>query len=137
MTNDCIVFLVDDDEAVRDALCLSLRRDGFTVETYASGSDFLDAFTGDRPGCLLIDLQMPVMNGLEVQQELIRRNIRMPIIFMTGYGTNQDAMTALEAGAIAFLDKPVPRSVLYEHIHDALCQVCTHRTFPLALHPKK
>lgn len=130
MAGECIVFLVDDDEAVRDSLKLSLQIDGFVVETYESGLDFLAAYKGDRPGCLLIDLRMPRMNGLEVQQELIKRNIQMPVIFMTGYGTEQDAKAALEAGATHFLDKPIPRAILYERIHEALSQVCPQRALP-------
>lgn len=130
MSDECIVFLVDDNEAVRDALSLSLQLDGFSVVTYASGPDFLAAYRGDRPGCLLIDLHMPTMTGLEVQQELIKRNIQMPVIFMTGYGTEQEARAALEAGAADFLDKPIPRPMLYERIHHALRQVCPTRELP-------
>jgi two-component system response regulator FixJ len=130
VAEECIVFLVDDDEAVRDSLSLALRQDGFTVETYASGVDFLSDYGGDQTGCLLIDLQMPIMNGLEVQQELNNRNTQMPIIFMTGYGTAQDAIAALEAGAFDFLDKPIPKSLLYERIREALRQVCPHQALP-------
>ncbi|WP_374089664.1 response regulator transcription factor [Methylomicrobium lacus] len=130
MDNECIVFLVDDNEVIRDSLSLSLRLAGFTIETYASGPDFLNAYGEYRPGCLLIDLHMPRMNGLEVQQELNRRNIQMPIIFMTGYGTAQDATASLKAGAVDFLIKPISGSILYARIHDALSQVCPTHTVP-------
>jgi two-component system response regulator FixJ len=120
MTDEDIVFLVDDDEAVREALSLSLRQGGFVIEIYASGPDFLSAYGGDRRGCLLIDLCMPRMSGLEVQEELKKRNIQMPVIFMTGYGTPQATKAALEAGAFEFLNKPIPRSILHECIRKAL-----------------
>jgi two-component system response regulator FixJ len=120
MSNGYSVFIVDDDEAIRDALRLSLQMIGFTVEVYASGPEFLDKYQENRPGCLLLDLYMPRMNGLEVQQELIKRNARIPIIFMTGYCTTQEVIAAREAGAVDFLNKPIPKSLLTERILKAL-----------------
>ncbi|WP_374089012.1 response regulator transcription factor [Methylomicrobium lacus] len=120
MTNQATIFLVDDDEAVLDALRTSLMLDGFNVESYASGADFLAAYRGNRPGCLLMDLHMPTMDGLAVQLELLKRNIRLPIIFISGHWMPLDEITALKAGAVNFLDKPFRRSALLENIQTAL-----------------
>jgi RNA polymerase sigma factor (sigma-70 family) len=127
MSYGCIVFLVDDDEAVRDALDFSLQQAGFVVESYDSGERFLDAYTGSRPGCLLMDLCMPGMDGLAVQQELIKRQLRIPIIFMSGNGTIRASVSAMKAGALDFLEKPFSRPLLLERIREALDQDCRIR----------
>jgi two-component system response regulator FixJ len=117
-----LIFLVDDDEAVLDALNLSLTLDGFEVVSYASGPDFLNAFDGNRPGCLVIDLCMPDIDGLAVQQELLRRNIDVPIIFISGQVIPLVDVDALRANAINFLEKPFRRSALLANIRTALKQ---------------
>lgn len=117
-----LIFLVDDDEAVLDALNLSLTLDGFEVVSYASGPEFLNAFDANRPGCLVIDLCMPNIDGLAIQQELLRRNIDMPIIFISGQVIPLVDVDALKANAINFLEKPFRRSALLENIRTALNQ---------------
>jgi len=120
--HEATVFLLDDDEAVRDALSVSLRHAGFRVEPYSSGPSFLNAFDGDRPGCLLLDLCMPEMDGLSVQQELIARDVRLPVVFMTAHGTIRDSVSALKAGAVDFLEKPFSRTELLECVGEALAR---------------
>jgi len=122
MCFDSTVFLIDEDAAVLDALSISLRMAGFKVEVYSSGKAFLDAYNGDRPGCLLVDLSQPEMEGLKVQQELIRRNISIPIIYMIEIGTIRDSLTDMHSGAFCFLEKPIPRSLLLETIRGAMQQ---------------
>jgi len=122
MCIDSTVFLIDEDAAVRDALNISLRMAGLKVEVYLSGKAFLDAYTGIRPGCLLINLSQPEMEGLTVQPELIRRNISIPIIYMTEIGSIRDSMPAMQAGAFCFLEKPIPRLLLLERIREAMEQ---------------
>ncbi len=122
MCFDSTVFLIDEDAAVLDALSISLRMAGFKVEVYPSGKAFLDAYNGDRPGCLLVDLSQPEMEDLKVQQELIRRNISIPIIYMTEIGTIRDTLPAMQCGVFCFLEKPIPRLLLLETIRGAMQQ---------------
>ena len=95
MCLDSTVFLIEDDAAVRDALSISLSMAGLNVEVYPSGSAFLEVYTGDRPGCLVINLSQPDMEGLTVQQELIRRNCSIPVIFMTEIGSIRNSLPAM------------------------------------------
>jgi two-component system response regulator FixJ len=118
------VFLIDDDAAVRDALSISLSMAGLKVEVYPSGKAFLDAYTGDRPGCLLINLSQPEMDGLTVQQELIRRNFQIPIIFMISIGMMRDSLSAMQYGTFCLLEKPFPRPLLLESICKAMKKDC-------------
>ena len=128
MCLDSTVFLIEDDAAVRDALSISLSMAGLKVEVYPSGKAFLDAYTGDRPGCLLINLSQPDMGGLAVQQELIRRNFSIPIIYMTEIGSSRNSMSAVQSGVFCFLEKPFPRSLLLESIREAMKQDCGKRS---------
>jgi two-component system response regulator FixJ len=114
------VFIVDDDEAMRDALSQLLETVGLQVETYAGGSIFLSAYGKDRPGCLLLDMAMPGMTGLEVQAELKARGLMIPIIFLTGHGDIPLAVRALQAGAVDFLEKPILGDTLLERVQRAL-----------------
>jgi FixJ family two-component response regulator len=114
------VFVVDDDAPVRDALRLLLRSTGHAVETYASAQEFLDAYSDDRPGCLLLDVRMPGMNGLDLQERLNERGAILPIIFITGHGDVPMAVEALQAGAMDFLQKPFRDDELLDRIAKAL-----------------
>ncbi len=120
MKHDPTVFVIDDDDAVRDALSLSLSSAGYRVVCYANGENFLNDYNRDIPGCLLLDLCMPGMDGLAVQHELLQRHINLPIIFMTAYGSIRDSVSAVKAGALDFLEKPVSAAVLIERIRQAL-----------------
>jgi len=114
------VFIVDDDEAMRDALTQLLEAVGLRVETYADGPAFLAVYGKGRPGCLLLDMAMPGMTGLEVQAELKVRSLMIPIIFLTGHGDIPLAVRALQAGAVDFLEKPIKGGALLERVRRAL-----------------
>jgi FixJ family two-component response regulator len=114
------IFIVDDDAAVRDALKLLLRSVGQAVETFGSAQEFLDAYAEDRPGCLVLDIRMPGMSGLELQQKLNERHSIIPIIFITGHGDVPMAVEAMQAGAVDFIQKPFRDQDLIDRINQAL-----------------
>lgn len=114
------VFVVDDDEAVRDALKMLLRAAGLQVETYASAAAFLKGYGLDCPGCLILDVRMPGMSGLSLQDELSKRRIRIPIIFLTGHADVPMAVRALKDGAFDFIEKPIESGRLVQSVIDAL-----------------
>jgi len=117
-----IVYLVDDDPSVRKTLPRGLKRRGLNVEAFDSAQEFLDTYSTEQPGCLILDLSMPGMDGLELQQELIHRKITIPIIFITGHGSIQQSVQALRAGAIDFLEKPFLPDTLANRIAEAFAQ---------------
>lgn len=114
------VFLVDDDPTVRDALGLFLESSELSVKTYPSAQAFLDDYRPACPGCLVLDIRMPGMSGMELQQCLLNSNIAIPIIFLTGHGDIPMSVKALKAGAIDFLEKPFNADVLLARIREAL-----------------
>lgn len=114
------IFVVDDDAAVRDALKLLLRSVGHAVETFGSGQEFLDAYAEDRPGCLVLDIRMPGMSGLELQERLNEKHCILPVIFITGHGDVPMAVEAMQAGAVDFIQKPFRDQDLIDRINQAL-----------------
>ncbi|MCU0974879.1 MAG: response regulator FixJ [Steroidobacteraceae bacterium] len=114
------VFVVDDDEAVRTSLRLLLKSVGLLVETFASAQEFLDQFDPDRAGCLVLDIRMPGMSGLELQMQLNDRHSIMPIVFITGHGDVPMAVEAMQAGAVDFIQKPFRDQDLIDRINRAL-----------------
>ena len=114
------VFVVDDDAAVRDSLRMLLKADGHEVSTFASASEFLDACTQDMKGCIILDVKMPGMDGISLQEELKRRSLRLPIIFLSGQGTIPVTVSAIKAGAMDFLTKPVDGTELLSCVREAL-----------------
>lgn len=118
-TQPCI-FIIDDDYAVRDSLGLVLETAGFNYQTFESAEHFLEIYSYETSGCLLLDMNMPGLNGDELQAELIRRNIHLPIIFLTAYGDIAMSVRAIKAGADDFLTKPVSNKLLIERIQAAL-----------------
>ena len=114
------IFVVDDDAAVRDALKLLLRSVGHAVETFGSAQEFLDAYGEDRAGCLVLDIRMPGMSGLELQQKLNEQHSILPIIFITGHGDVPMAVEAMQAGAVDFIQKPFRDQDLIDRINQAL-----------------
>ena len=100
------VFVVDDDPAIRDSLKWLIGSINLAVETFASANEFLDAYEPSRPGCLLVDIRMPEVSGLELQNELAARSIDLPIIVITGHGDVSTAVRAMKNGAMDFLEKP-------------------------------
>ena len=114
------VFVVDDDDAMRDALAQLLETTNLQVEVHADGPAFLAVFEATRPGCLLLDMAMPGMTGLEVQAALNARGLAIPIIFLTGHGDIPMAVQAVQAGAVDFLEKPIQGAALLERVQRAL-----------------
>lgn len=114
------VFIVDDDAAVRDSLQMLIRSNNLAVRTFASASSFLAECTAEQSGCLVLDVRMPDIDGLELQQILERKHIRMPIIFVSGHGDVPMAVRAMKAGASEFLQKPFSDRELLQSIEAAL-----------------
>jgi two-component system response regulator FixJ len=117
---DKAVFVVDDDAAVRQGLRFMLRAAGYSVEALPSARSFLEDYDPRRGGCLLLDVRMPQMNGLELQQQLNLRGWRIPVIFISGHGTVPLAIAAMKAGAFDFIEKPLREDALLESIERAL-----------------
>ncbi|HOW17537.1 MAG TPA: response regulator [Phycisphaerae bacterium] len=116
------VFLVDDDPAVRESLQWLLESEGLRVEVYASGREFLDRYDPDRPGCLLLDVRMPGLSGLEIQERLAAEPISVPVIIITGHGDVPLAVRAIKAGAVDVIEKPLSHEVLMARIKAALAR---------------
>jgi two-component system, LuxR family, response regulator FixJ len=114
------VFVVDDDTAVRQGLRFMLRAAGYSVEAFPSARSFLEDYDPRRGGCLLLDVQMPQMTGLELQQRINVRGWRIPVIFITGHGTVPLAISAMKAGAFDLIEKPLREDALLESIERAL-----------------
>lgn len=114
------VFVVDDDAAIRDALSLLISLKGLRTAVFASAESFLKTYSPDWRGCLLTDLQMPGMHGLELQAELVQRKVELPVVVLTAYGDVATARAALKNGAVDFLEKPVDDDVLIDVLRNAI-----------------
>jgi FixJ family two-component response regulator len=117
---DAIVFVVDDDESIRGALKSLIRSVGLRVETFASAKEFLQGHRSDVPGCLVLDVRLPGLSGLDLQRKMADANIHTPIIFITGHGDIPMTVRAMKAGAIEFLTKPFRDQDLLDAIQQAL-----------------
>lgn len=117
-----LVFIVDDEEAVRDSIALLLRSVGIRSRTFGDAREFLDSYQPSERGCLVLDIRMPRMGGMEVQQELNRRGWGIPVIFVTGHGDVPMAVEAMRAGAVDFLQKPFKDDELIRRVQKALEQ---------------
>jgi len=120
MSTEKTVYVVDDDEAVRRFLRGLIQSVGLKVETFAAAQEFLDTYTAASPGCLLLDIRMPGISGLELQAELKRRAINIPIIILTGHGDVKVAVHAMKAGAVDFIEKPFSNELLLDAIQKAI-----------------
>jgi FixJ family two-component response regulator len=114
------IYIVDDDEAVRDALRMLLGTTGLRVETFASAAAFLKDYRPAQPGCLVLDVRMPGMSGLALQEELYKRRVRIPIVFLTGHADVPIAVRALKKGAFDFIEKPLDSQRLIVSVLNAL-----------------
>jgi FixJ family two-component response regulator len=114
------VFLVDDDDAVRDALELLLDSAGLSSAAYPSAATFLANYDPDRPGCLVLDIRMPAMSGMELQAALAEKSVTIPIIFLSGHGNVSMSAKAFRSGAVDFLEKPFDENVLLQRIEEAI-----------------
>lgn len=121
--SDRIVYLVDDDEAVRRSAGFMLKTSGFKVNSYASGVDLLKESRELSPGCILLDVRMPDMDGLQVQEALRERGIGFPVIVMTGHGDVNVAVQAMKAGAVDFIEKPFEKSVLLSALDEGFARI--------------
>jgi FixJ family two-component response regulator len=117
---DAIVFVVDDDLSVREALEGLIRSAGLRVETFASAQEFLARPRADLPSCLVLDVRLPGLSGLDLQMRLAEINLEIPIIFITGHGNVPAAVRAMKAGALEFLTKPFTDRDLLEAIQQAI-----------------
>jgi two-component system response regulator FixJ len=121
--SDRIVHLVDDDEAIRRSAGFMLKTSGFKVHSYASGVELLKDAKELAPGCILLDVRMPGMDGLEVQEALKERGIGYPVIVMTGHGDVNVAVQAMKAGAVDFIEKPFEKAVLLSAIDEGFARI--------------
>jgi two-component system response regulator FixJ len=115
-----VVFIVDDDAAIRRSLRFLIESVGLDVETYATAEQFLNAYDGSQPGCLILDVRMPGMGGLPLQDELAKRHIELPIIIVTGYAEIPMAVRAMKAGAVDFIEKPFSDQLLLEKVREVI-----------------
>ena len=115
-----MVAIVDDDELIRDALQGLMKEAGFAALAFASGEEFLKCGELEQVACLIADIRMPGMSGLELQSKLTNNHHRIPIIFITAQGDEKMRMQALRAGAVKFLTKPLDRGVLLDSVKTAL-----------------
>ena len=115
-----VVYVVDDDAGVREALDSLIRSVGFSVRTFASAHDFLGSKFSTAPGCLVLDVRLPGLSGLDLQRDLLQADIRIPIIFITGHGDIPMSVRAMKAGAVEFLTKPFRDQDLLDAIQQAI-----------------
>ena len=116
-------YVVDDDDAVRNNLKWLLETVDIEVETFASAVDFLSEFSADRPGCLVLDVRMPGMSGLELQNTLANRREDFPIVFISGHGDVQLVVRAMKMGAVDFIEKPFSNQVVIDAVQGALAGI--------------
>jgi len=127
MTRQATVHVVDDDDAVRSSLRLLLKSVGLPTVAHASAQEFLAAWDGDQPGCLVLDVRMPGMSGIELQAELNQRGAIIPVIFISGHGDIPMAVEAIQHGAFDFLQKPFRDQDLIDRVQRALASDAEHR----------
>ncbi len=119
-TEEPVVFVVDDDEEIRAAMRSLLASVGLRVETFATAQDFLGSRRPDAPACLVLDVRLPGLSGLDLQHELIQAGIAIPIVFISGHGDIPTSVQAIKAGAVEFLTKPVRDHQLLDAIRRAI-----------------
>jgi two-component system response regulator FixJ len=123
MPNRRTLHIVDDDDDVRESAAMLLEAAGYEVFAYPSGVDFLEKLDVTSPACILLDIHMPQMDGLEVQQKLLERGVHFPVIVLTGQGDVSIAVQAMKNGAFEFLEKPYLNDVLLEAARDAFTKL--------------
>ena len=117
------IYLVDDDDAVRRSVGFMLKTSGYSVESFVNGAEFLKEVRSLEPGCVLLDIQMPEVDGLEVQTELRERGVAFPVIVMTGHGDVEVAVRAMKSGAVDFIEKPFAKETMVEAIGEAFARL--------------
>jgi FixJ family two-component response regulator len=119
---DAIVYVIDDDDLVRRGLESLVKSSGLRVETFSSAREFMEAERPDTPGCLVLDVRLPGLSGLDLQRQLAKMGVRIPIIFITGHGDIPITVRAMREGAFDFLTKPIRRPHLLDVIHRAIAR---------------
>jgi len=127
MTVEPTVFIVDDDQEVREAISLLMRSVGLAAESFGSAQEYLGAFDPSRPGCLVLDVRMKGMSGLDLQQRLSSEPLHPPIVVITGHGDVPMAVRAVKSGAVDFIEKPFNDQVLLDAVHRAFEQDAERR----------
>lgn len=123
MSDRKLIHIVDDEETIRKSTSFLLKTAGYAVEPWSSGTAFLAGVRQAEHGCILLDIRMPEMDGLDVQQALAQRGVSMPVVIMTGHGDVSIAVRAMKAGAVDFLEKPFERASLLSAIEAAFAQI--------------
>ncbi|OYW17376.1 MAG: hypothetical protein B7Z55_12640 [Planctomycetales bacterium 12-60-4] len=123
-----IVHVVDDDPDMRESLAFLMQSVGLAVQVYGSATEFLTVYRDDRAGCLLFDVRMPDMSGLELYEQLLAQGIRLPVIFMTAFADVPMAVRALKSGAVEFLEKPFHRQSLLDRVQRAIADDIARRS---------
>ncbi|NIP72958.1 MAG: response regulator transcription factor [Gammaproteobacteria bacterium] len=127
MKPEAVIYVVDDDEPIRKSLHLLMKSAGYTSRCCASAHEFLECHDASRPGCLVLDVRMPGMSGLELQEMLRETGIAIPVIIMTGHGDIPMAVRAMKAGALDFIEKPFDNQLLLNRIAQALEEAADER----------
>jgi FixJ family two-component response regulator len=117
---DTTVFIIDDDAGIRDALSLMIEQENIAVQTFENAEAFFDTYQAECKGCAIIDIRMSGMNGMELHEALLKRNVLLPVIFLTGHGDIPMSVKAMKSGAIDFLTKPVTREKLIASVRTAI-----------------
>lgn len=120
--SDATVFIVDDDSAIRDSLMLMLEQEGYLVKLFESAEDFLTAYKTEQLGCVIIDIRMSGMSGIQLQEVICECNILLPVIFLSGHGTIPMSVKAVKAKAVDFLTKPVSAEKLLNSVRLAVIE---------------
>ncbi len=117
-----IIYIVDDNDDIRETLELLFESVDLGAKSFGSAGEFLDAYPMGQPGCLIADVRMPGMSGLELQEEMAKRSIDLPVIIITGYGDVEMAVNAMKAGAADFIEKPYKEQELLDRVNKAISQ---------------
>ena len=126
-TENPIIYIVDDNDDVRETLKLLFESVDLCAESFNSAGEFLDAYPMGQSGCLIADVRMPEMSGLELQEEMVKRSIDLPVIIITGYGDVEMAVNAMKTGAADFIEKPYKEQELLDRVHKAINQSAKKR----------
>jgi len=127
MSAEPVVYVIDDDPSVLKSMERLLRSAGLEVQTFQSALDFLSCSVADQPACLVCDVRMPGISGLELQEKLVLQHRRLPVIFITGFGNVPASVKAMKAGAVDFLEKPFDDQTLLDAVHLAIHSDMLHR----------
>ena len=122
MRTEPTVFIVDDNEAIRDSISLLVKSVGLPAKSFSNAQDFLDNYCDSEPGCLVLDVRMPGMSGIELHEELIRRKVGLRVIFLTGHGDVGMGVWAMKSGAVDFIEKPPNDQILLDAIQKAIAE---------------